>query len=248
MITILGNKKCGQTMIDALTNVKEEYQLTGKVCYSGKLDPMAEGVFIATTDTKGCQQLHKMNKVYRYQVVINGPITDSTDLLGLVVDPKSVPSYDIETISNRFETCTGSINQKQNRFSAKCIDGKPIWQWTSEGLYDQIKDCIPTNSVHVYDTQLTNEEVVSGTDLKKGMINKIRNLGPGNQFRQDEIIDQWKSYDFNEEYTILTFESKVSSGTFIRTLVRDMGKHLSVPLMVLQITRVKLVGKIDSDI
>ena len=71
-----------------------------------------------------------------------------------------------------------------------------------------------------------NYTEIDGCVLQKQAIDKINTLDKTLDFRQADIIQDWKKIP-QKKYLIVDFEAKVTSGTYIRGLADLIGKKLN---------------------
>jgi tRNA U55 pseudouridine synthase TruB len=111
---------------------------------------------------------------------------------------------------------------------------KPLWVLAKN---NQLKDvAIPKKTVTVYSIENLGFEYLPSTIIKETLIRNVSSLTSG-QFRQKEILSQWESFPYLPSYSVLTMNFFVSSGTYIRQLVKDFSRDLNHPLMVLDLHR-----------
>ena len=84
ILMILEYKKEGLTMNQVIKIYKEKYN-TNKMCYCGRLDPMARGKIILLKDQecKDMTKYNKLNKIYEFDIIL-GIKTSSDDPLGII--------------------------------------------------------------------------------------------------------------------------------------------------------------------
>ena len=90
---------------------------------------------------------------------------------------------------------------------------------------------------------------ISKIDLEKSIIEKINSVNTNADFRQKDIKTKWTdvlSQSSSTHFTVLKCVANVSSGTYIRQLVSDIGEKISIPTVTYSIKRTK-VGEFNSD-
>jgi len=112
----------------------------------------------------------------------------------------------------------------------------PLWKWSLNNRLNEIK--IPEKNVNIKYINLLNTKKIYFNDIKNDLINTILKV-KGN-FRQDSIIKQWNNYK-NKEIYISSFECNVSSGFYIRQLVKDIGNLSNYYGMTLNIYRKDII-------
>jgi tRNA U55 pseudouridine synthase TruB len=203
-------KKIGETPNELIENFKRERDITEKVAFAGRLDPMASGKMILLTgvDCKKISEFCGYKKLYSFKC-IKGIKTDTGDILGI---PRISKSNDINDLKpNKFY-------QEYPAYSSKCVDGKPLWKWAREEELDHIT--IPGKMVEIYNVLVNDTISISSDDLFIEIKDKINQLSEKNRdnFRVDIILNTWKqlleSLDHNIE--VESYILFVSSGTYIR--------------------------------
>ena len=98
---------------------------------------------------------------------------------------------------------------------------------------------IDDHEVSVYDYEILGEGVFNYESWNKKIIGYIKTIDPAKNFRQEMTIKQWQNLKIDKLFYI-KLKIKVSSGFFIRQLIRDMSDNIGVPLMCYNINRVSL--------
>ena len=131
-------------------------------------------------------------------------------------------------------------NQPLPPCSSYRYKGKPLWEHT---INNTLPEKLPTKRVNVY--SLTKEQKyptkISREDYIKECMSDIsqvekQNRNKGN-FQFDEIKSDWTSWQGSHIWRIC-FKTKVSSGTYVRSLVHDTSLKTKIPAHTFRITRV----------
>ena len=122
------DKPVGPTSFDIVRKVKRLVPNV-KVGHSGSLDPFASGalVLLLGRATKLSGLLLNADKVYHATMKL-GVATDALDCTGKVVEEKSVPVLDRETVEKTLLGFQGIWNQVPPMFSAKKIQGVRLYE------------------------------------------------------------------------------------------------------------------------
>ena len=223
MITVI-HKKLGETPLEAIERFRSEKGIDGQtpMTYAGRLDPMAEGLLIVLTgeDCKRKTDFNHLDKEYEIEVIL-GVQSDSYDVLGLVKKAE-IKEFNLNAFVRKF-------TQEYPRYSSKIIAMK------------EVPEDMPTKEVEIYLIERLGEREISGQDLSRQAIEKIR-LVRG-EFRQNEIIETWlkfgQVYEY-EKFKVLSLRVACSSGTYMRSLAHNMGG------LALSIKRTKIQGCVES--
>lgn len=247
-------KSVGETPLDCLINLKDCGIIADrtKATYCGRLDPMAHGyLLIAVGDNLKDMENYNKDKKYSVSVLV-GVSTDTTDCLGIINSVSDAYSevyseeytlnYDfIKTCINRYSGI--EYDQEYHVYSSKPVKDNftgeklPYWRVTKKG---SVPSKVPSKKVKIHSiinmSSVTIKKNVLETIIMEDHLDKIKN---GEHFRIDEIRESWKYFFENckKSYEIIEFEATVSSGTYIRQLVKDISKDVGVPLMVIDLYR-----------
>lgn len=238
-------KKVGETPLECLNRYRSTHPELDSVSmtYLGRLDPMAEGVLLTLAgDSPSVLREKTLNlpKEYEFECLW-GIETDTYDTLGKITktrQPGRLTSLEgeIEEVAQR---CVGKRMQTYPTYSSKTVLGKPLFMWAREGKIGQIE--IPTREVEIYSIRVINHKTISAHDLLRNIKNKT-SLVKGD-FRQEEILNLWKktlSDKGEDSFVVTKIKTSVSSGTYIRSLVHEMGKTLGYEGTTLSIKRTRV--------
>ena len=240
------DKAKGITPLELIKQYKKENNFQGKMCYAGRLDPMAHGKMILLKEEE-CKQMNdycNFDKTYEF-LVLFGIKTDTYDLLGKVIENNIKP---IDFSKLDLDKFTGKIKQPFPSYSSFSIkhkeERKPIWEWTKLGKLDEIT--IPIKEVEIFSLEEISylEKIEEKKELEEYIVDNINLLSDTNKkkFRVKEILEIWKHIfeTFEIKPIIKKYRGKVSSGTYIRSLVNRMGIDLGCGAITLDIDRVEL--------
>ena len=224
-----------------IANKEKEKLNKKKVCICGKLDPLAEGELLLLFDNE-CKLMNSYlskRKIYQWEIIW-GLQTDTEDVMGLIQNDINInfdENYLLEII-NRF---IGDYLQNFHHYSSiqvknSSLEKNPLWKWSKENRLDEI--VIPNKLVNVKYIKLLNTRKINLNSIKPNIINTIKKVQ--GDFRQTEIISQWEEYP-NKEYYVSKFEADVSSGFYIRELVKQLGISTNYLGLTLNINRIKII-------
>ena len=217
-----------------------------KATHTGTLDPMAEGVLIVLTNEDRFKKSEYANskKVYNFSMLI-GVATDSQDLLGLQTQVHN-KEVSVSEIKSKLKTILpkflGTQTQLQPVFSAQRVNGV--------SAFDKAKNkeiIVPKqNKITIFSINLLDTKRIKIDSLYEYITNKVVLIS--GDFRQKEVLDNWKlTIDTLEKSQIKTLvivqlEATVSKRTYIRSLVKDIGAQLQLPVTTQHIIRTQNAG------
>ncbi|MBN2094350.1 MAG: hypothetical protein JW740_03235 [Candidatus Zambryskibacteria bacterium] len=235
-------KDRGETPLECLERfVKNDPNLSEeKMTYLGRLDPLAEGVLLLGNgkDTKqeNRERFFNLDKEYDFAAIF-GFATDTYDVLGKVVKEESVEDINIMDVRKVAMIYEGKREQKYPKYSSKIISKKKILKdKESNSEFDLEKALI--KDITIYQLELKRLETLTHKKLFWRLFTDISKVN--GEFRQKEILALWKDILLkNPENKIYLghFNAHVSSGTYIRSLVNDMGATLGCGATTLSIKR-----------
>jgi tRNA pseudouridine55 synthase len=190
---ILVDKPQGATSHDIVAKIRKILSLE-RVGHFGTLDPLATGLLLLAVGkaTKLFPFYSKEDKVYNGQIRL-GFSTDTYDTRGTPISEEKTSFPDRETLAKAMNTFVGKIEQIPPPYSAKKLQGKPLYKWARAKKTILLKP---------------SPVVVHSFDLK----------------------------DYSPPF--LDFESKCSTGTYIRSLAHDLGQCLGCGAHLAKLRRV----------
>lgn len=253
-------KPLSLTSNEFMAYLKREKKIKDKACYCGRLDPMARGEMLVLEGNECKQMKNYLNNDKSYEfIIIFGMSTDTDDIMGLFENNSSSNNFSLlkqeKTYKGKYQKVLQTIPcreyQKYHKYSSYVLrkDGKrnPLWKWEKLG---QLKENeIPTKKVRIYELE---EQLKYNTDLKDLLIRwteLIDNVNRRHNFRQKEIIRQYKTlieqvYEQNKvreepiKVLCVKYKIKVSSGFYVRQFICDLKREIDFPLLVYDINRI----------
>lgn len=130
---LLVDKPGGITSHDVVDRVRRIFRMK-KVGHAGTLDPMATGLMLILVGkaTKVSQYLMSMDKEYTGTLKL-GEETDSQDADGEVLVRKEVPDLSKDDVKSAMKGFLGDQYQTPPMFSAKKVDGQPLYKLARKG-------------------------------------------------------------------------------------------------------------------
>jgi tRNA pseudouridine55 synthase len=214
------DKPVGPTSTQAVGAVKRALREGGypkvKVGHGGTLDPLASGVLpIALGEaTKLSGRMLDADKAYEFTVRF-GEETDTLDLEGEVVARSDMrpTAAEIEIVLPRF---TGAIEQVPPVFSALKVDGKRAYDLARAG--EEVALASRQVTIHSLTVRAELVEALSSTSSGKGQEGPLR--------RRLRRRSGQASTGSGRTVEQITLCARVSKGTYIRSLARDIARAL----------------------
>jgi len=240
-------KRIGETPLQALQRTRTEYGIPDckKSCYTGRLDPMAQGAMtlLLGDQVHQAKRHNSSSKTYRFQAIL-GISTTSYDPLGRITNIRQVSAVEAEQFMSNILQLNGNLEQFVPPCSAYRYKGKPLWKHSSEGT---LPDVLPTKTVKLYSIKhlQAHPTLISFLDYRKDVMDDIKDtmaLSPEAQFDFQGIKSDWKDVQPGQIANVyrICFETKVGSGTFVRSLVYDIAHKLGIPAHTFRITRLAM--------
>jgi tRNA pseudouridine55 synthase len=200
------DKPKGYTSHDVVAKLRKILKIK-QIGHTGTLDPMATGVLpvVIGKATKLIQYLDD-TKAYRAYIKL-GVETDTCDLEGKIIRENDVKDINEARINECIETFKGEIEQTPPMFSAVHYQGKRLYEYARKNI--EIAD-IPKRKVFINSIKLL--EITSTRHAE--LVSASHNFEIPKQVRDD----------INQPVIVLDIEC--SSGTYIRSIARDLGKML----------------------
>lgn len=130
---LLIDKPAGCTSHDVVDRVRRKLGLK-RVGHAGTLDPLATGLLVLLVGkaTSASQYLTNLNKIYEAAIHL-GKTTDTFDADGSVVSEAPVPDFSKDVILETFQSFKGDQYQIPPMFSAKKVNGVPLYKLARKG-------------------------------------------------------------------------------------------------------------------
>jgi tRNA pseudouridine55 synthase len=191
-----------------------------RVGHGGTLDPLASGVLpVALGEaTKLAGRMLDADKIYEFTIRF-GEETDTLDLEGEVVARSEVrpTAEQVEAVLGRF---SGEIDQVPPVFSALKVDGRRAYDLARAGEEVTLK----SRRVTIHTLSTRHAELVSASRLETSEGSPDWTL---KQVQGDGVVAE------------TTLEARVSKGTYIRSLARDIARALGSVGHVTMLRRLK---------
>ena len=238
------------TPLEQLNELKKKFNITGKSCYTGRLDPMARGkmIYLFNEETKNMEKYMGFSKTYEFYIVL-GISTDTYDCMGNINKINfSFNNSIIDNIINKINKGSFlSYIQEMPVFSGykakHKITGvkKSLWEWARKKELHNID--IPKKKISLHSFEVLYTEKMKLHDYLSIIINDISKV---KNFNQDDIksfLHQWNNCVKNMkncEITLIKCRARVPSGTFIRFLTVLITNYSNIPCHMYDIFRTNI--------
>lgn len=241
-------KPIGKTCGEVINELKKEDPIKyNKVCFCGRLDPLAHGkmLYLYGNETKNIKQYLTHNKKYKFKFVI-GLSTDTTDMMGLFNNFDYDDIIDIDILLDYIDNIivNKSFLQKYHNFSSFVPKGgkMPLWLLSKHNIHtqDYYKNVI-IHALNIIDIKYINK-----IDIINEAIANIKKITNQIEFRIPIIMEQYLTLiqEIKKNNNILhlplleiQIDIFVSSGFYIRQFIQDLSDHFKVKMIVTDIHR-----------
>lgn len=240
-----------------------------KMGHGGTLDPLASGVLVigVGSGTKKLGE-YTNGSVKKYECVgLLGGSTTTGDSEGELLLKAKVDHITKDLIDKTRERMIGTLDQTPPIFSALKMDGKRLYEYARDGL--PLPRQIKSREVKIYDLDVKDDSLSTDHDYVfiksevdengKTLAEQLANNPTLNDHKvpfAKEWVDKNKDnkelpldmstiedsdvYE-NDEYRapLLHFDATVSSGTYIRSLLSDMGRCVGSTAYMVKLIRWK---------
>jgi len=229
------DKPLGLTSFDVVTRARKILNVR-KIGHTGTLDPLATGVLILCVgdSTKLVQFLTADRKDYLAFIAL-GASTVTLDAEGPILEQVSdaqLPTQ--EALENALKPLRGPQLQIPPQYSAIQVGGKRAYDVARGGGELEL----PARPVKVY--QLEHLQTLKNMDQARGLRFSVDEAGWGPSL-------EGRHFDFPDalgDFPILMLRTSVSSGTYLRSLARDLGEALGIPAHLAGLIRTS-AGRFD---
>jgi tRNA U55 pseudouridine synthase TruB len=209
-----------------------------KICFAGRLDPLAQGemIFLTDQDTKSVSEYLGHNKTYKFSLIL-GIKTTSHDYFSKIEELTDVKSLDKNVIDTFIKNYT---SQEYPLVSSYIIEHygikNPLWWFYANGYTkDQLN--IPSKSVSILNYKVQSIMTKDTRTLSEQFISKIK-LIENSDLKCNEYINQWESINVNLDHVVIDMEMNVNSGFYIRKFCDDFGEYIGTGAIAYDITRI----------
>ncbi|RCK65038.1 tRNA pseudouridine synthase 4 [Candida viswanathii] len=240
-----------------------------KIGHGGTLDPLASGILVVGVGlgTKKLQYyLAECQKSYETKALL-GISTTTGDSEGEIITQNKFDHVTKELINETVQKFIGDIKQTPPIFSALKVNGKPLYAYAREGLplptSIKVRD-VTVNDIKVIeeDSLKTDHEFVkleseldeNGVPKEHGLMNNPT-LNDSPLYFSKQYLERAEGENLPKEVgkpralpddeslpeklPMIHFVSDVSSGTYIRSLISDIGRAMESSAYMVELIRTK---------
>ena len=213
------NKAPNMTSHDVVAIIRKKLGIK-RVGHTGTLDPMATGVLPVAIGnvTRFIEYLDKDAKTYVAGVKL-GLMTDTLDIWGQPIDEQSNSKkidLDADLISKTIQKFKGVIEQEPPMYSAIKVDGKKLYEYARKEQEVEI----PKRQIEIFDIEYIDKGNKEYLEEVTGLANEVAGI------RNDDESDFY-------------IRVECSRGTYIRSLIRDIGRELGTDAVMSFLVRTK---------
>jgi tRNA pseudouridine55 synthase len=227
------NKPSGITSYDVIRRLKPVLD-TRQLGHAGTLDPLATGVLLVLVNeaTKVADYLQMLDKEYRAEVRL-GIRTDTDDMTGQTIEEKPVGDVRADAVEAILARFRGEIEQTPPAFSAVKVAGDRSYRLARKGEAPEHKPRLVT----VHELELVGLRMAAERSGLRG-----QGLGEkdGDFRMQDAECRMQNTGQSADQWPVLTLRAKVSRGTYIRALARDIGAALGCGATLQSLVRTRV--------
>lgn len=227
------NKSPNMTSHDVVAIIRKKLGIK-KVGHTGTLDPMATGVLPVAIGnaTRFIEYLDKDAKTYVAGVKL-GIMTDTLDVWGESVhDSRNINKIDFDTelIIKTIQKFKGVIEQEPPMYSAIKVDGKKLYEYARKE--EEVE--IPKRKIKIFDIEYIDKGNKKYLEELTGIRTELTGIAddPSSMIAGTKNIRPDDKSDFY-------IRVECSRGTYVRSLIRDIGRELGTDAVMSYLVRTK---------
>jgi tRNA pseudouridine55 synthase len=208
-----------------------------KLAYAGRLDPLASGLLPVLYGPMLAVQEEYWYLPKEYRVVaVLGMMTDSHDALGIpALSGHAAPQ--VQRVTAVVRGLVGKIDLSVPVYSSHRVDGKPLFSWVRET--GDAPPAVPVRRMVISQADVGGVGECGGGELVADVLSRVSRVR--GDFRQDAIRAAWEALAVSAAtFTTLTMDIHCGSGTYIRSVVHELGRRLGCGAFVLSLRRTRV--------
>jgi tRNA pseudouridine55 synthase len=212
------NKPLGWTSFDVVKLITAKYKC--KAGHAGTLDPMATGVLVICTGkkTKEIESIQSQTKDYLATIHI-GISRPSFDIETAVHETGPTDHINRESVESILKSFIGKQEQIAPLFSAKKINGVPVYELARKGIEKELK----ANIVEIFNIDLLYLKEVM---LTKEQLNGV-SIFNFKKSKGDVVNPECLLNISQAKVMELQLNIKCGKGTYVRSIARDIALKLN---------------------
>lgn len=243
---------------NAFAHEMKTYYGTDRVCYAGRLDPLARGEMMILTDedVKDMTRHLKHGKTYDFKLVL-GIGTVSSDVGGKILSTQNMKSmkdltladlHNKSMLQSLLQHFITTYKEQQYPIISSFVmrhgqHKQPLW-WFYKNNIDVTP---PTKQVEINNSIIHDITYINATAFINTAIQRLSTVTQPKASRDLDIISCINQYvslrnaqDSDTEWIQIGMSLSVSSGFYIRQFCHDFGKSIGVPCIAFDITRTRI--------
>ena len=234
------------TSNQALQKVKQLFSAS-KVGHTGSLDPLATGLLPLCFGeaTKFSQFLLNADKTYSVSACL-GIRTSTGDAEGEVIESRPVLNYSTDQLEAILSTFRGTISQIPPMFSALKHKGRPLYKLARQGIVvERSPRTVTIHSLRLLESNNTekNSSTKKINSQQLDFCQGAEKMSNRNVYNIHEDCELSSNAGKNSSAKrILNLEIRCSKGTYIRTLIEDIGEALGCGAYVTDLRRLSVAN------
>ncbi|KIM58849.1 hypothetical protein SCLCIDRAFT_1218188 [Scleroderma citrinum Foug A] len=211
-----------------------------KIGQGGTLDPLADGVLVVGVGkaTKRLNEFLDCVKEYRTTALL-GCETDTYDSEGARVRVAPWRHVTKEAVESMLDKFRGNIYQTPPIFSALKMDGKPLYEYARKGI--PLPRPIEQREVTVHSLEMVewlgSDHAYRWPDKEFTTEEKIAMEKALSSVEKAPLINNMPDITTDQPPMAFVLSMKVSGGTYVRSIVHDLGNALDSAAHVITLTR-----------
>lgn len=230
-------KPVGKTPLQTIALLRNNGALGARevASYAGRLDPLAEGLMLvlAGHDVARQKEFEHLDKAYTVEAIF-GIDTDTHDLLGMPA-LADIGQLTESALLSALAVFKGDYTTQVPHYSAVKVDGKALYAHAR----DNHAVTPPERTIIIHNISDVFVGACRGEIIQAEAIDKIERVQ--GDFRQQESIAAWNHLPLDGLiFAAVSFDIACSSGTYVRSIIRDLGEALDTKAVVRSLVRTRV--------